>query len=317
LDCAIPLYTTCTYATSNDLYNDAEGGENPYKIIKSILLNVGFKMYPDSSKDEDGNEIKNRYSPPSISNKVHFITNQNMYAIDAVKFLLSKAVSTLDVSPPSYLIYNIKDNKGFITSRENLFKEKSIEAQPDSTKSYYSITESSLGKQFQMKDVRTDSVTIEKDVGGLENSKLLYNYGFYKYNHKERVWENDKISKIGLNDTLTKGIAGATDNSVYLGAGTEDMELARNYQFPTINHQRMYDVLKHLELFSSNIQFTVDGDLNLDVGQVITVKEVSDSGGKTEMFNGKWLIIKIRHSFRNKEYKTNIICARTFFTKAL
>ena len=95
------------------------------------------------------------------------------------------------------------------------------------------------------------------------------------------------------------------------------MELARNYQFPTINHQRMYDTLKHLELFSSNIQFTVDGDLNLDVGHVINVKEVSDSGGKTEMFNGKWLIIKIRHSFRNKEYKTNVICARTYYTKVV
>ena len=315
LDCAIPLYTTCHYATSNDLYNDVDGGENPYSIIKSILNNVGFKLYPDISIDENGNEIRNRYSPPSTSNKIHFITNHNMYAIDAVKFLLSKAVSTLDVSPPAYLIYNIKDNKGFITTRENLFRTSSIEAQPDSTKAYYSITEASLGKQYQMKDVRTDSIMSDKDAGGIENSKLFYNYGFYKYNHKNRIWENDRVSKISINDNLTKGSSGQTDNSVLIGSGAEDYELARNYQFPTIKHQKMYDVLKHLELFSSNIQFSVDGDLNLDVGQVINVKEVSDSGGKTEMFNGKWLIIKIRHSFRNKEYKTNIIYARTYYTK--
>lgn len=317
LDCVIPLYTTCNYATSNDLFNNNEGGENPYSIIKSILNNVGFKMYPDRSFDEEGNEIRNRYSPPPPSKKIHFITNHNMYAIDAVKFLLSKAVSTLDVSPPAYLIYNIKDNKGFITTRENLFKPSSIESQPDSTKADYSISEASLGKQYQMKDIKSDSVSSENDVGGIENSKLFYNYGFYKYDHKNRLWENDKISKVSINDNLTKGLAGSTERSVYLGAGSEDYELSRNYQFPTINHQRMYDILKHLELFSSNIQFSVDGDLNLDVGQVINVKEVEDSGGKTEMFNGKWLIIKIRHSFRNKEYKTNLICARTYYSKVL
>ena len=292
-------------------------GENPYDIIRSILLSVGFKMYSSTSVDEKGNEIKNRYSPPAISNKVHFITNQNMYAIDAVKILLSKAVSTLDVSSPSYLIYNIKDNKGFITTRENLFKESSIDEQPDSTKVPYSITEVGLGKTYQMKDIQTDSIRYENEVGGIENSKLFYNYGFYKYNHNTRLWENDKVSKIGINDILVKGSNGSSEFSIYMNSGNEDFELAKNYQFSTKNHQKLYDVLKHLELFSSNIQFSIDGDLNLDIGQVISVNESSDSGGKAEMFNGKWFIIKIRHSFRNKEYKTNIICSRTYYTKAV
>jgi len=150
---------------------------------------------------------------------------------------------------------------------------------------------------------------------GLENAKLFYNHGFYVYDHKSRSWENNKISKIAINDVLTKGIT-SQDQSVFTGGNDEDFELARTYQFPTINHQLMYDVLRNLELFSSNIQFTVDGDLNLDVGQVINVKEISDSGGKVEMFNGKWMIIKVRHSFRNKEFKTNLICSRTYYTKA-
>ena len=45
LDCAVPLYTTCTYETSNDLYNYVDGVENHYKIIKSILHNFVSKVF--------------------------------------------------------------------------------------------------------------------------------------------------------------------------------------------------------------------------------------------------------------------------------
>lgn len=313
LDCAIPLYTICNYATENDLNNDIKGGENPFKIIRSILMNVGLPLYPEMSKDASGTMVKNRYSPPSCQTKVHFITNQNMFAIDAVKYLLSVAVGTLDVIPPSYLIFNLKDNKAFFTTRENLFKDSSISMQPQSTRFFYSITENSIGKEFQMRDIRTDSSSLE--IGGIENSKLFHNHNFYNYIHKDRVWENHKINKFSINDILTKG-SSPSDSSIYLRSGNEDLELSKYYQYPTIEMNKIYEVLRELELFSSNLQFSIDGDLNLDVGHVITIREADDKS-KMEMFNGKWMIVKIRHSFRNKEFKTNIICSRTYYSTTI
>jgi len=120
-----------------------------------------------------GNKCASRYSFPVSSHKVHFITNHNMYAIDAVKFLLSKAVSTLDLSPPAYLIFNIKDGKGFVTTRSNLFKDSSIEQQPDSTQGYYSMSEAALGREYQMKDVRADVVNEDHDAGRIGKCKII------------------------------------------------------------------------------------------------------------------------------------------------
>jgi hypothetical protein len=312
LDCAVPLYTICQYATENPLHSDTSGAENPFKIIRSILLNSGFALYPDGGVDSSGNKIKNRYSSPSCQTKVNFITNQNMYTIDAVKYLLSVAVGTLDVMPPAYLIFNMKDNKGFVTTRENLFKESSIKMQPQSISFYYSITDSTIGRQFQMRDIRTDSA--REELGGIESSKMFYNHNFYQYDHKERAWGNDKVNKFSINDLLTKGST-PSDGSLFLKNASEDLELSKYYQYPTIHGYKMYEILRELELFSSNIQFSIDGDLNLDVGHVISIRE-TDAYEKREMFNGKWMVVKVRHSFRNKEYKTNLICSRTYYSKA-
>lgn len=312
-DCSVPLYTICNYATQKDLYNDVDCGENPFKIIRSILTNSGLSMYPDASKDDGGTLVRNRYSPPSCNSKVHFITNQNMYSLDAVQYLLSVAPGVLDPTPPAYLIYNLKDKKAFVTTRENLFKPKNIDAQPKSTQAIYSITDTTIGKQYQMRDIKTDSAN--EELGGIENAKLFYNHNFYGYSHKDRAWENNKVNKFTLNELLTKGAAGA-ESSLYLKNANEDMELAKYYQYAPINFDKIYHVMKSLELFSSNLQFSVDGNLDLDVGHVINITQ-NDDKHKQEMFHGKWMIVKIRHSFRNKEYKSNIICSRTYYSKVL
>lgn len=314
LDCAIPLYTICNYATMQDLANDVNSGENPYTIIRNILTSVNFKLYPEMIKDEHGVEVRGRYSPPSCNTKINFISNQNMYTIDAVKYLLSVACGTLQPSQPAYLIYNMKDNKGFITSRENLFKESSIKMQPESINCFYSITNSSLGRQFQIRDIKADSAKLE--LGGIENPKLFHNHNFYKYDHKERLWENDRISKYELDDILTKGMTPSKHQSLFLKTSEEDLELTKYYQYPTIHNYKLYEALTELELFSSNIQFTVDGDLNLDVGHILNIKEDSVKH-KMEMFHGHWMVVKVRHSFRNKEYKMNVICSRTYYTKVI
>ena len=51
LDNCIPLNTVCDYATSKDLDRDRDIGENPYEIARSILQQVGYKLFPLTKSD--------------------------------------------------------------------------------------------------------------------------------------------------------------------------------------------------------------------------------------------------------------------------
>jgi len=311
LDCAIPLNTICKYATSCSLEGAVcENYENPYEMAKKILIQNNFQYYPLTKKDEKGNEVDTRYQLPSCSNMIHFITSQNQVTLDAVKYLLARGAATVNTEPPAYLIYNIRDNKGFITTRELLFRENNIREQPDTTQGIYSITQDFFGKQQQM-----TRINIYSSMGGIEFPKTFYNHQFYNYNHQERAWTNDKVNKFNIDDLLTRGIDTATEKSIFLKSGDEDLSLAKYYQYSTINSATIYDVLKNLELFSSNLQFMVDGNIQLDVGHVIKVQEENAKGLKSAAFEGKWLVTKIKHTFANKLYKMDVIGSRTYYRK--
>jgi hypothetical protein len=72
-----------------------------------------------------------------------------------------------------------------------------------------------------------------------------------------------------------------------------------------------------LDLYSSSVQFTVDGNLKLDVGEIIMIQEMQNDPSKSEQFFGLWMISKVRHSFKDQLFKTNIICTRTTFLENL
>ena len=52
LDNSVPLNTQCEYATACSLEVDNEMLENPYKIIRSILQQVNYRLYPTEEVNE-------------------------------------------------------------------------------------------------------------------------------------------------------------------------------------------------------------------------------------------------------------------------
>jgi len=308
LDNAIPLNTLCEYATSCDLSNDNEQPENPYKIAWSILTQVGYKLYPLTVKNEDGKEIPTKYELPYLNDYCHFITYPNMRCIDALKYLFSYAVGENGTNPPAYLIHNLRDNKGYITTLENCFRPSSIRTQPKCTAFPFSITQSLVpNKEFKMDDVNTYSLD-----SGTENAQQFFNYKFAEYNQEERLWETYDISKLTLNDLLTRGITNSDEASIFLKMLKEDISLSKYYKYVPHSHPIFYDVMRNLELYSSNLQFSLDGDMGFDVGQVLSIYEKGQNDSKVEQFNGRWLVYKVQHSFKNKLYRTNLVLCRRF-----
>ena len=85
----------------------------------------------------------------------------------------------------------------------------------------------------------------------------------------------------------------------------------------------IYDVLKNLDLFSSNIKFVIEGNIFYDVGHVIEITsdsnqmKSSNNQRECEMYDGLWMIINVKHTFTNKNFTTVLTCSRTYFTTFL
>lgn len=303
LNNSIPLNTTCEYATKEP--------ENPYEIAYKILKNYGYNLFPIETKSEKNVVLQTKYCLPSTDYKCNFITNQNMTVLDAIKYLFSAGAA--NSSEPAYLIHNLYYDRGFITSRRTLMRNDWLDTQPGVTKMDFNFSSSDVGETHIMSYLSTKSA-----LGGIEHSKLYNNYEFFSYNHLKREWDSNLISKNNLNDTLTKFIDPEVEKSLFdTGDIDEDPKLSLKFQFPPINDYYITDVKRNLDLYSSNLQFTVLGDLELDVGYMIKIDETRGGNQKIEQFSGMWMISKILHTFSDQLFKTNIIVSRVSYKKNL
>jgi hypothetical protein len=262
-----------------------------------------------------GEPVVTKWSLPYTNEACHFITWHDMTAKKAIEYLLSYAVGENGLNPPAYLIHNLLDNRCYLTTMEMIYRPSSIAMQPAPTQQPFSVNTPLIpGRQFAMKNVA--SLNDNEDhwfPTGIDSAKLMHNYKFYEYSQEDRQWENFNVSKLVLDDLVTKGIDDSRETSLHLHQFREDIELSKYYQSFPHNHPKLYDVMRNLELFSSNIMFTVDGDLRMDIGNVIYVNEEGTDGRSIQQFNGSWVVIKVVHSFANAKYLCHIVCARRYF----
>ena len=300
----------CEYATSFELEdpNGKDGTEKAHNIAYKILNEYGFNYYTEEAK------TKQRFFIPN-SHYVNFITYQNMTVLNAVKYLLSVGCGSFDLYQPAYLIYNIYDNKGFIATKKQLMSNR--DQQPNQTKLALSLGSGNVvSKQQQIKLAQANLW----DEGGINFSKLYFNYDFYRFDQVDKLWFNDIITKYDIDDILTAGINNAKELSLFSDLSEEETyDLTKKYKFRTVDMNYIYDVLKNLDLFSSNIKFIVEGNIFYDVGHVIEI--TSDSNKMTatnnarecEMYDGLWMIINVKHIFVNKNFTTELTCSRTYY----
>lgn len=130
---------------------------------------------------------------------------------DAVKYLLSYGIGVNGSNPPAYLIHNLLDDKGYITTFENLYDKTRIGARSLKLSLPFSITQSMMpGKLYAMTSVETDSAN-----GGIENAEEFFNYRIMEYDQEERRWDDYSINKMTINDLLTKGIDVSKEKSIF------------------------------------------------------------------------------------------------------
>ena len=239
---------------------------------------------------------------------MRYITSPNTKAIDAVKYLLSRGVGDSGLNAPAYLIHRLIDDKGYITTFENLFKPDSMDYSQASNNLPFSITEALVkNKNYLARHPNTDSMN-----GGVEIPRLLFNYKFMEFDQEERQWDDYNVSKTAINDLLTRGIDPSSETSVFLKTLNEDISMSKYYKYPPLSHGVLYDAMRQLELYSSSFSFVVNGSIAMDVGDVIAINENGSNGAKESQFTGKWVITDIRHSFKKGIFSDYITVCRRF-----
>ena len=297
LDTSILLKRICEYVTT------PENPENPLDIAYSILKNNLYPLYQTEINGNDNSKIQTRWYPPNVDTLVNFITYQNMTISDALKYLLS--ITGENCESPIYLIHNLTDNKGFFSSRAHLSRDEWLMDAPTVTKIPFNFATNLIGPSHNMKFLRSNG-----EVGGAETTKLMSNYMFSNYNHLDRTWSDTFFNREAINDALTD-FKRPEETSLLHYNSISDIDY--NYEFIPYSEQYINDVMRDLDLYSSSIQFTVDGNLKLDVGEMIEFSEMVQDTAKKEQFYGFWLISKVRHSFKDQLFKTNIVCTRITF----
>lgn len=311
LNNSIPLNTICKYATITGSKDIKEKLENPYKIAHSILSNAGYPLYPIETNIAKENEAPkmgpSMYMYPDTNIQTHFITYQNLKVYDAINYLF--ALGGMKDNEPVYLIHKLCDNQGFIASRKTLMMNKIIENDANIIKFDFKIT----SIQFMGINLM-QFLELGTGMGGIDFSKTFFNYEFFEYDHNERKWYTNEVSKEKLNNVLTS-IKGKGEESLFgEDIGSEDKNLAFKYQYTPINGTLITDVKKNLDLLTSLISFTVNGNIEIDVGSIIKIQE--DYYDKMEQFNGKWLILEVQHSFIDQVFKSHLKCCRVTYMKA-
>lgn len=301
LDVAVLLNKLCEYATT------PEYPENPIDIIYNILKQINYPLY-QTETNVNGSKKPTRWYPPDSNTLINFITYQNMSVKNALKYLMS--ITGIECENPLYLIHNITDNKSFLTTRPHLLRNEWVEKAPGVTKINFNFEPNIVGPTHNMKFLKTDGL-----VGGAETSKLLANYMFSRYDHIKREWDHITYSRDKLNEKLI-GKSNSNETSL-LRYGNIENDIDFKYEFIPHSEQILNDVMRDLDIHSSNIQFTVEGNLKLDVGEIIIIGDVLNNTSKKEQFFGTWMISKVRHSFKDQLFKTNIICTRVTYLKNL
>lgn len=301
LDTSVLLNKTCEYATNPD------EPENAINIAYNILKSVNYPLY-QTEINVDNSKKRTRWYPPQSDTDISFITYQNMTVKNALEYLLS--ITGINCESPIYLIHNLTDNKSFLSSRNHLMRNEWLIDAPPITKMQFDFASNIGGISNNMKFLRTGG-----DIGGADTSKLLANYTFTSYDHINREWDSTIYSRDNLNDRLTEFKKDNEKSLLRYGNIQNDIDF--KYEFVPYSEPIVNDAMRDLDIFSSNIQFTVDGNLKLDVGEIISVEEIYSDKSKSEQFFGLWMISKVRHSFKDQLFKTNIICTRTTFLENL
>jgi hypothetical protein len=234
-----------------------------------------------------------------------------MRALDALHYLLSYGVGESGMNPPAYLIHNLIDDKGYLTTLENCYKKLSMNSQPNVTQLPFSLTKPIIPSR----EFTTRKESMISSNGGLKNAVQFFNYKFSEYDQEERLWESFDINKSVLNDLLTKGQEEASDLSMFMTFLNEDLTQSRYYKMVPHSHPLLYDIMRSLELHTSNLNFYIDGNMELDVGQIVNVSETGVSDATISQFHGRWLIKSISHTFGDQQYYSNLTLCRRFFKK--
>jgi hypothetical protein len=281
----LTLIKNFNYAT-----NKETGPVSPYRIISDILNAANYPLnrnYTDTSQ------------------KIDFITSQNMTIEDSIRYCLNLGVSKND--PPTYFVHNLIKNEAQLINQCS--RLETIYNPYNNKLGIY--TKEGIDNQ-NLATAVTD-ISTEAPNGGLLNLQGLSTYEFNNYDHNKRQWKKYVYSSSLMKQTLAN-ITGNEKIYTRIFTPTSMVDEAKLKQsYPNFTYNKMYNILRNLEFCSDTVQFLIFGNLTRDAGQVLSLDVKTDK--LYSNLNGLWWIYQCVHKWEDKTYTNDITCYRTMNMK--
>lgn len=259
---------------------------SPYKIIFDIMKLANIPMA----------DIK----LPNTDFPIHYISDQNHTVKDDIHYCLNMACT--DKTPPSYLYYHMIDQEYVFLNNAYIVKNKD----------YICNTKLAL-PNINGTDIANSDVNIENPRLYTANTNLLYHQKTGKlkswtYHHLKRIWEISEILPEQYDNLFNKNIKETkTVKTVYANIPYDDL----NIQYSETNFEKdLYFRLHDIETGTNCLEFTVNGNIIRDCGQIINIS--CHDPNYANQYGGIWVVYSIAHIFENGVYKNVINAFRTF-----
>lgn len=290
----------CTYVTDielskNIMYsnNKEQGKISPYTIIEDVVsqLNCEFD-----------------YNYVDTSQRIDFITSQNMTVKHIIDYCLEMGVSKKD--PPTYFLTRILDNTCMLFNQYST-NDYILDICNDNL---VFLTEGN-GETNNDLGRYVDKLIGNMPNGGINNMKLLSTYKFNEFDHNKRKW-----SQIIYNGKMISSLLNNINNNsgviteITAPVNLQDYDhLVKSY--PNFSQHNMYYTFRDLEVGTKNIQFFIFGNLSREAGQTIILKTQKEQ--LRPELNGIWTIYSCVHKWEDTMYTNDITCYRTITQKPI
>ena len=263
-----------------------KNSKSPYEIIQEVCHKANIVMDSD-------------YVDTSL--KIDFINAQTMNVIDIIKYCLAMGAFSKNVSP-SYFFSRFLDQTSMLF---NQMSKNPALINPCNLNLH--IT----GKYIDGGNILGNyikNIELNSNENQINNLMRMGTKAFYDFNHNERKWNTTVFSSENILKTLIKLLTNQnTQEPSVWNSNFFSNQFINN--FPNYSHYKLYNIMRDIELCTSNLSFECLGNFKRDCGQAIFLHSADIPFQR--LFTNLWIIYSCEHEFENKTYTNQITCYKT------
>ncbi len=301
------------------------GGDNlkyPTQISREILKKVGYPILETNYQSSVFQTMVNNYNSLQVDTtvvesaaetKMVYISPANYTADMNVDYLL-KMASRSKSSGMFYLLFNMYDSIGYIINPNTIFEKI------DMTNLYSYVLPFNV---VSIPGREGDSGLEHLNINDFRFQNYIGGQNMFNYTGKTTIYNFDYLARRTVPDAYdleaVKDIVPALNdsNKTFQSIYKEKSDLVNKNKYDreetNWSYSRLYDKTDRLFRMGNVAEFRMTGNILRDAGQLMVIRAPSTI--LNIRYGGIYMIMRVRHSFSNKNYINDIVAVRTMELK--